>query len=72
LRLLEAWAAHGIGDVRRAEAILEDGLEVADLREGERSLDQLWNAVFPARQVPAEYDFRMVAEPDHRDAASDV
>ena len=71
LRLLEAWAAHGAGDVRRAQVILGDGLEVAGLREGERSLDQLWNAVFPARQVPAEYDFRMVAEPDQRNAASD-
>jgi Domain of unknown function (DUF5107) len=59
LRLLEAWAAHHAGDVRRAAAILDHGLEVADLREGERSLDRLWNAVFPDRDVPADYDFRM-------------
>lgn len=60
LRLLEAWAAHGSGEVARAQAVLLDGLEVADLREGERSVDLLWNAVFPDRALPAAYDFRMV------------
>ena len=60
LRLLEAWAAHGAGDAQRAAAILDAGLEVADLREGERSIDQLWSTVFPARELPVEYDFRMV------------
>lgn len=59
LRLLEGWAAHGAGAAARAEAILLDGLEVADLREGERSVDQLWAAVFPDRELPADYDFRM-------------
>jgi Domain of unknown function (DUF5107) len=59
LRLLEAWAAHGAGESTRAQAILDDRIEVADLREGERSLDQLWAAVFPGRAVPPEYDFRM-------------
>ena len=59
LRLLEGWAAHGAGDTVRAQAVLAAGLEVADLREGERSLDQLWNAVYPDRDVPAEFDFRM-------------
>ena len=54
------WAAHGAGDVERAAAILAAGLEVADLREGERSVDRLWSAVFPERPLPAEYDFRMV------------
>ena len=60
LRLLEGWAAHGAGAAARAQAILLDGLEIADLREGERSIDQLWTAVFPDRPLPAEYDFRMV------------
>ena len=59
-RLLEGWAAHGAGAAARAQAILLDGLEVADLREGERSVDQLWVAVFPDRPLPAQYDFRMV------------
>ena len=60
LQLLEAWAAHAAGDVERAAAVLAGGLEVADLREGERSVDRLWSAVFPERPLPAEYDFRMV------------
>lgn len=42
LRFLEAWAAALDGDVRAAEAILEGGLDVADLREGEASLSELW------------------------------
>ena len=62
LRLLEGWAAHGAGEASRAQAVLEDGLEIADLREGERSLDQLWEAVFPDRAVPDDYDFRMVTK----------
>jgi tetratricopeptide (TPR) repeat protein len=41
-RFLEAWAAVLDGEVRLAESILEDGLEVADLREGENSLSDLW------------------------------
>lgn len=60
LRLLGGWAAHGADAAARAQAILLDGLEVADLREGERSIDQLWSAVFPDRPLPAHYDFRMV------------
>jgi hypothetical protein len=59
LRLLEGWAAHEAGDTDQARAVLEDGLEVADLREGERSVDALWTAVFPDRPIPADYDFRM-------------
>jgi len=59
LRLLEAWAAHGAGDAQRAAAILDAGLEVAGLREGERSIDQLWSTVFPDRPLPEEHDFRM-------------
>ena len=72
LRLLEGWAAHGAGDTARAQTVLMDRFEVADLREGERSLDRLWSAVFPGRAVPAEYDFRMAVEPGQRSAASDV
>ncbi len=59
LRLLEGWAAHEAGDADRARAVLDEGLEVADLREGERSVDALWTAVFPNEPIPAEYDFRM-------------
>lgn len=59
MRLLEGFAAVGAGQPERARAILEAGLEVADLREGERSIDELWQAAFPGRDVPPEYDFRM-------------
>jgi tetratricopeptide (TPR) repeat protein len=41
-RFLQAWAAALHGDVRLAEAILARGLDVADLREGEASLSELW------------------------------
>jgi Domain of unknown function (DUF5107) len=66
-RFLEAWAAVLQGDVRRAESILECGLEVADLREGETSLSDLWLAVHrpppgeasPQPDVPFVYDFRL-------------
>jgi hypothetical protein len=55
------------GDVGRAQAILAGGLEVADLREGEVSLSELWLAVHRAPQgpagarpeVPFGYDFRL-------------
>jgi hypothetical protein len=43
IRMLEATAALRAGDLQRCGAILEDtDLAVADLREGEDSLDQLW------------------------------
>jgi tetratricopeptide (TPR) repeat protein len=43
IRLLEATAALAAGDLDRCGAILSDqDLAVADLREGEDSLDQLW------------------------------
>jgi uncharacterized protein DUF5107 len=41
-RFLQAWAAVLHGELRLAESILERGLEVADLREGEDSLSDLW------------------------------
>jgi tetratricopeptide (TPR) repeat protein len=41
-RFLQAWAAVHHGETRLAESILERGLEIADLREGEVSLSDLW------------------------------
>jgi len=49
VRLLEARAALAAGVLGRAEALLADGIEVADLREGEDALDVLWFAVHEAR-----------------------
>jgi hypothetical protein len=66
-RFLQAWAAVLHGDVRLAESILESGLEIADLREGEASLSDLWLMAHPAPpgaasdqpDVPFVYDFRL-------------
>jgi tetratricopeptide (TPR) repeat protein len=65
-RFLEAWAAMLDGDLRLGESILEDGLEVADLREGEVSLSDLWlrcrrraPQAGADPEVPPAYDFRL-------------
>ena len=70
LRLVEAFAAAAAGEIERAQTILLEGLDVPDLREGERSVDQLWSLVFPDRPLPARYDFRMRTAGDQRRAAS--
>jgi hypothetical protein len=41
-----------------ARALLEAGIEVPDLREGE-TLGELWRAAFGDRPLPYHYDFRM-------------
>ena len=51
-----ALLAGGQGDAARA--ILEAGIEVPDLREGE-TLGVLWRAGFGDRPLPYDYDFRM-------------
>jgi hypothetical protein len=66
-RFLEARAAMLHGDNGRAESILAGGLEIADLREGEVSLSDLWLAVHrpppgaagAQPNVPFIYDFRL-------------
>ena len=58
-RLLEGTAALRTGARERAEAVLASDLVIPDLREGERSLSDLWRETFPDRPVPAHYDFRM-------------
>lgn len=62
LRMIEAQAAVAAGDLGRARALLADGLEVPDLKEGENSLDALWQAAHPGQPVPYRYDFRMHQE----------
>ena len=44
LRFVEARAALATGDLTRVSAILESGLEIADIREGETSLTTFWEA----------------------------
>ena len=59
IRLLEARSALGLGDHDHVVRLLDEGITVDNLREGEISLDSLWLAVHPDQPVPARYDFRM-------------
>lgn len=59
IRLGEARAALANGERDRAAALLRTGIEVADLREGEVSLQDLWTKACPGDPLPARYDFRM-------------
>jgi hypothetical protein len=75
IRMLECRAAIAAGDLARAGRLLDSGLVVDDLREGEDSLAQLWFSYHRAlgphtteysqerleqeNPVPANYDFRM-------------
>jgi hypothetical protein len=63
VRLLEARAALRAGDLARAGAVLESGLEVPDLREGEDSLAELWWD-YRARLAVAAEGGNPAAEPD--------
>jgi hypothetical protein len=56
LQRARALLADGQADATRA--LLEAGIEVPDLREGE-TLGALWRAAFGDRPVPYQYDFRM-------------
>ena len=42
IRYAEAAAALKVGDLDRCERLLDEGIEIADLKEGETSLDGLW------------------------------
>ncbi len=53
VQLAEAWAAVECGELDRAGGLLADGIVVADLREGERSLDELWFVYHEARAASA-------------------
>jgi hypothetical protein len=59
VRLLEARALAQTGDTARARELLDAGIEVNDLREGEDGLHGLWSSVHPDIPVPGRYDFRM-------------
>jgi hypothetical protein len=52
------------GQTDAARALLEAGIEVPDLREGE-TLGALWRVAFGERPLPYHYDFRM--RPDLHD-----
>jgi hypothetical protein len=77
IQLLECRAAIAAGQLTRAAALLDSGMVIDDLREGEDSLADLWLGYHRARlgpdgpptaalleqryPVPAIYDFRMKA-----------
>lgn len=65
VRLAEARIRVASGDPSGAEAILDEGVELADLREGAADVADVWEAVQRAlgteRPVPAAYDFRTKA-----------
>ncbi|MFK0193232.1 DUF5107 domain-containing protein [Kitasatospora sp. NPDC090308] len=68
VRWTEARAALDSGDPERCGRLLREGIELADLREGEGSLHELWfahrRAAAPAgggAELPRAYDFRMLA-----------
>jgi Domain of unknown function (DUF5107) len=62
LQRIRALLADGQGTAARA--LLEAGIEVPDLREGE-TLGALWRAAFGDRPLPHHYDFRMRPDLDH-------
>jgi hypothetical protein len=55
IRLLEGWAALAIRDFERVARLFSQKFVVPDLREGERSLSQLWFA-FHEQRLSAEED----------------
>lgn len=64
IRLLECRAAIDAGRLDRAARIVDTGIVVDDLREGEDALDDLWFSYHtqrgstPVPQLPCLYDFR--------------
>jgi Domain of unknown function (DUF5107) len=65
IQLAEVRAALAVDDVGRTETLLRKGIVVADIREGELSLEQVWleyqarRGTAPAQPLPRMYDFRM-------------
>ncbi|SDF17523.1 protein of unknown function [Streptomyces griseoaurantiacus] len=60
-RLLGARLLLAEGDRAGARAVFDEGVEVADLREGEEALGELW-ARLTDEPLPARHDFRMRPE----------
>ncbi|MHA7985853.1 DUF5107 domain-containing protein [Rathayibacter sp. CAU 1779] len=54
IRYSEARASLAVGDVERCGRLLDDGIEIADLKEGEASLDGLWLDYQAARLAALE------------------
>jgi hypothetical protein len=54
VRFAEAEAALTVGDLDRCGTLLDEGIEIADLKEGETSLDGLWDDYRVARLAAIE------------------
>lgn len=59
VRFLQASALHRLGRDDEAGRMLRAGIEMANLREGDVTVSDLWEQVFPNEQLPTDYDFRM-------------
>ncbi|MDJ0317352.1 DUF5107 domain-containing protein [Arthrobacter antibioticus] len=59
VELLQAQALADVGESGQAAAILRAGIEVADLREGDNSIAELWQRVCPGEEVPGQYQFSL-------------
>lgn len=59
LRFLKALALARTGNPGGAAAILREGVEIPDLREGEDAISALWQEVCPGKAVPFSYQFGM-------------
>lgn len=59
LRFLRATALHRLGRDEEAAQLLREGIEVANLREGDEAVSDLWRKIFPDEPLPEQYDFRM-------------
>ncbi|MFJ6537998.1 DUF5107 domain-containing protein [Paenarthrobacter sp. NPDC091711] len=59
LTFLKALALARTGNPAAAAAILREGVEIPDLREGEDAISALWQEVCPGEPVPAAYQFGM-------------
>jgi hypothetical protein len=57
-RLLEARACAAVGDLERADRIMQS-LVVEDLAEGDKVVTALWDTLHPGAALPAHLDFRM-------------
>lgn len=57
-RLIEAQLLLAEGELRAARAVFDEGFEVADLREADEVIGEVWAAVSD-EPLPERYDFRM-------------
>ncbi|AHH95508.1 DUF5107 domain-containing protein [Kutzneria albida] len=62
IRLAEARVLHALGEHEAARSVLDNGFELADIREGSTVLAQTWRLINPDLPLPAHHDFSMTGE----------